>query len=519
MRQLLQPLTNTRSRKSRSAARSWLAVLLLLVGMFPASPALAVEDSGGNEGFELNGTIIALPSAAGFIGDWTVAGKTIHVTATTRIEQENGAPAVGALVEVKGALQADGSVNATKIEVRLASAGGAEIKISGNIEQLPSTPGRVGDWKVAGKTVHVSATTRIEQEDVQPAVGVFVSVEGMQQSDGSINALEIETKSGLSSETRLIGKVEELPSTTGRIGDWKVSGRTVHVSAGTKINQQDEAVAIGVTVKVEGIPQADGSINATEIETKSEADDNEDNHVSFRGTVEALPGTAGQIGDWKVSGRTVHVTAGTRVKLEFGPVAVGSVVEVEGSRQTDGSINASKIETEDPVSAGVGNNPGFSKFFGKINSLPSTQGFIGEWNVGGQKLNVTASTRIEQEHGQVVVGALVEVVAVMKVSGLEAVRVEVKQSSGNSAGFLKFFGTVSALPAAQSLVGDWTVGGKTIHVTASTRIEQEKGKVAVGAFVEVVGNQRADGSIDATEIEVKTENGLPQGSTGFVSFH
>lgn len=493
--------------------------MILLLGMVPARLASGLDDSGNNNGFELDGTITALPTAPDFIGDWTVAGKTIHVTATTKIEQDNGKVAVGAVVEVKGAPQTDGSINASKIEVKLSSGGGSETRLTGSVESIPSTPNRLGDWKIAGKTVHVTATTRLKQENTPIAVGVNVQVEGLLQSDGSINALSIEPKSGSgSNDSRFIGKIEELPSTTGRIGDWKVSGRVVHVAQATKIIQDDGTVAIGVTVKVEGLTLADGSLNATQIEVKSPAGENEDNHIEFRGTVETLPGTTGQIGDWKVSGLTVHVTATTKIKQEFGPVAVKSIVEVEGNRQTDKSVNASEIEVENAVTAPVSNNPGYCRFYGKINSLPSTPGFIGEWNVGGHKLNVVAATTIIQDKGLVAVGALVEVLAVLKSGVLEAVRIEVKQANGNSAGFLKFFGTITALPAAQNFVGDWTVAGKTVHVTATTRINQEKGKVAVNAVVSVVGNQRADGSVDATEIEVKNENNAPTGTTGFISF-
>lgn len=289
------------------AFRSGLAVLILLLGMVPSRLALGLTDSGKNDGFELNGAITVLPSAAAFIGDWTVAGKIVHVTATTKIDQENGSVAVGAFVEVKGAVQNDGSVNATTIEVKLGTGGGSETKLTGSVESIPSTPNRVGDWKIAGKTVHVSATTLLHQESTPIAVGVIVQVEGLLQGDGSINALEIEAKSGSgSNDSKFTGKVEELPSTTGRIGDWKVSGRVVHVAPSTSILQQEGTVAVGVTVKVEGTTQADGSLNATKIEVKSQAVGSEDNHARFRGTVETLPGTTGQIGDWKVSGVTVH---------------------------------------------------------------------------------------------------------------------------------------------------------------------------------------------------------------------
>jgi uncharacterized protein (TIGR03437 family) len=72
----------------------------------------------------------------------------------------------------------------------------------------------------------------------------------------------------------------------------------------------------------------------------------------------------------------------------------------------------------------------------------------------------------------------------------------------------KIFGKIEALPSALNLVGDWVVGGRTIRVTAGTRIERQYGVVVVGAFVEIRGAMQPDGSIVATKIEVK------QGSAG-----
>src|ERR1700731_4892991 len=66
---------------------------------------------------------------------------------------------------------------------------------------------------------------------------------------------------------------------------------------------------------------------------------------------------------------------------------------------------------------------------------------------------------------------------------------------GNGDGFV---GQVVSLPGTPSLVGDWTVGTRTVHVSAATKIDQEKGPVVVGAIGAVEGTTRADGSIDAT---------------------
>ena len=60
---------------------------------------------GGGHHFVFVGQVESLPSS-GLIGDWTVGGKTVHVSADTKIRQNNGSVEVGSTVMVEGALQA-----------------------------------------------------------------------------------------------------------------------------------------------------------------------------------------------------------------------------------------------------------------------------------------------------------------------------------------------------------------------------------------------------------------------------
>jgi hypothetical protein len=242
-------------------------LLALLVSLFPAGTVFADDDGG----YEFRGTIESLP-ATGLVGDWVVSGRTVHVTAATRIEQEHGPAVVGAYVEVKGWLQGDGSVNASKIEVKQSpgGGGGGRVKFYGTVESLPAS-GLIGDWRVSGRTVHVTAATRIEQKKGPAAVGAYVEVEGTQQADSSVNASKIEVKQspgGGGGQVKFSGTVESLPNTPGWIGDWRVSGRTVHVTAATRIEQRRGQVAVGAYVEVKGTQQADGSVNASKIEVK-----------------------------------------------------------------------------------------------------------------------------------------------------------------------------------------------------------------------------------------------------------
>jgi len=61
------------------------------------------------------------------------------------------------------------------------------------------------------------------------------------------------------------GLIEALPD-NGLIGEWKVAGRTVHVNEQTELDTEGQVIRVGLKVEVEGLPQADGSVIAEEIE-------------------------------------------------------------------------------------------------------------------------------------------------------------------------------------------------------------------------------------------------------------
>ena len=67
-------------------------------------------------------------------------------------------------------------------------------------------------------------------------------------------------------EFRFQGAIQALPQGGGLTGDWKVGGRTVHVSTATKIDQTDGLAIKGAKVLVEGLKLKDGSVNATSID-------------------------------------------------------------------------------------------------------------------------------------------------------------------------------------------------------------------------------------------------------------
>jgi uncharacterized protein DUF5666 len=338
-----------------------LAVIAALIMVFSlASTAFAGDD---NE-FKFTGVIESLPNTAGFIGDWRVAGRTVHVTGSTRIEQTDGRVTVGATVKVEGTNRADNSVDAAEIEVRQGASGGgsgddgsgddsAQPTFKGTVEILSTATGFIGDWRVGGRTIHVSSLTRIETNFGPVAVGAFVEVYGTLRTDGSMDATKIETKSNIAGgdgRDELKGAIEILPG-TGLVGDWRVSGRTVHVSTNTIINQEHGAASIGASVEVAGTRRTDGSIDATRIEVQPSAGGSGDSNgegqrINIKGAIQSLP-SSGLVGDWTVAGRLVHIVSSTKLNSEHGAFAVGTRVKVKGIQMADGSVVATKVQVRD----------------------------------------------------------------------------------------------------------------------------------------------------------------------------
>ncbi len=294
-----------------AAARTGLAGLAVVAALAVAvSPALADGRGGMGSGeASVTGPITVLPTTAGWIGDWTVGTVTVHVSTSTEINQDDGAVAVGAVVSVEGTLQTDGSINATSIEVKLSAAGGpAEVTVKGTIQSLP-TSGLIGDWMVSGVTVHVDASTKIDQEAGAAVVGARVVVEGALQADQSVNAASIEVlptetagpASPTSDTIEFVGAIKTLPGTADFTGDWVVATTTVHVTTSTTIDQSQGTVAVGALVKVEGALQSDGSVNAAEIKVLPASASSADSatHVfavlKLTPTADAPAGAEGQV--------------------------------------------------------------------------------------------------------------------------------------------------------------------------------------------------------------------------------
>lgn len=162
---------------------------------------IKVEDTGNDndEGAgvaELKGTVSAFSGAATCPAATFMIGTTkVTTSATTVFDDVTCATlADGAIVEVEGTKQADGSILATKVE---GEAGPDEVE--GMIFALagtgscPALTFKVGSTLATATTVNTNASTTFNGVVCTAlANGARVEVEGTKQADGSITAASVE---------------------------------------------------------------------------------------------------------------------------------------------------------------------------------------------------------------------------------------------------------------------------------------------------------------------------------------
>ncbi len=319
----------------------------------------------------------------------------------------------------------------------VAAAKDGVVEINGVVQAMPAS-GLIGDWTIAGRAVRTDAATEIKQQLGAIGVGAVVEVKGVDAGGGVTLATTIEVKQGVSTPPPgapsgdFTGAIQSMPAGT-LIGTWTIAGRTVQVLTTTVLKQELGGFAIGAIVEVHGTVESGAIVTASVIEVKSggaPAPVPSNGALEVMGVVEALP-ASGLVGTWRIAGRSVVVGTATVLDAEHGAFAVGVTVEAHGTADAAGALAATRIERV----AGNGAPVPALLFWGTIETLPATPGFIGVWKVSGRNVNVSASTALRVNNGPIVVGAIVEVDGWQQADGtVEAHEIETRSSIGSLVG-------------------------------------------------------------------------------------
>ena len=322
------------------------------------------------------------------------------------------------------------------------------VEWQGVINTLPGTTTFVGDWTVNNRKVKVTDKTTFKQERGKIEVGAFVEIKGTAPTgtDTLITATSVEVKfrAGVGFPVEIKGTVESLPTMPGRVGDWKISGKIVKVTTMTRLvtTTPNAQFAVGSMVEGAGLQMTDGTVTATLLVLKPETPPVQT--FNFSGVIEKLPSTEGRIGEWMISGRKVIVNANTKIISDKAAVAVGTLVDVEGTRSNE-MILATKIETKPTPPA----PPVRVIFKGKIETLPTTTGLTGDWKVSGRTVTVNAQTIIKPNVAAAKVGLDVEVYGSRTGDGpVIASLLQIKSELESNPNYVHFFGTIKTLPSA-----------------------------------------------------------------------
>ncbi|MEZ4710765.1 MAG: DUF5666 domain-containing protein [Caldilineaceae bacterium] len=432
-----QPGDRVKVRAAIDTNNSRLALQIHKIGPKPADPndddeqeddSDELDDVEQNQRTRLIGVVQSLPDT-GLEGEWVVSTVRVKVTADTKVSRLHRLLTEDAWVKVDGAMNADGVLEAKHLHVIRTR---HYHKLGGVLDSMSDT-----EIVVNGIPVQLGEDVRIKGD---PQVGNWVHVYMMLSDDNVLTAVKLVGRHNHGSQPQpqpdqpdgdvitFMGIVNELPIGT-LFGEWKVNGVVLNVPEGAVIDEHKGAVAVGALVSVKATVEINNGATFTAIEiavvqsggstTLPPQEEEEGEFVEFDGVVEGLPGNNGgpggaswdggeYVGDWTVSGRTVHVSEQTRVEAHGG-IQVGDEVEIRGYELSDGSIRATKIEAKDNhEGGGDGEHHGDRKeFLGRIVSFP--EGLIGEWLVGEFNFMTNDATVFIQEEAQFEQGAKVVV--------------------------------------------------------------------------------------------------------------
>ena len=514
------------------AAALTLGVLTFLVAGWTTAQA-------GDERLELRGAITVIPD--GGTGEWVIGGQTFTADASTELDVEDGPLVVDGCAEVK--YEDTGSaLYAHEIDSEPAGdcdddGGGGDdgdqpadlLELRGAITVIPD--GGTGEWVIGGQTFTADASTELDVEDGPLVVDGCAEVK-YEDTGSALYAHEIDSEPAGDCDDdggggddgdqpadllELRGAITVIPD--GGTGEWVIGGQTFTADASTELDVEDGPLVVDGCAEVK-YEDTGSALYAHEIDSEPAGDcdddggggDDGDDDVKRHGLVDSAP-AGGREGEWTIGGIVYLANSSTEFETEHGPLAVGACVEVESDGATPAT--AKKIETEHQYRCtGTGAEPPKAETYGVVSAFPAD--LIGTWMIGGMQFEADANTEFEQEHGPFEVGGTVKVHFYTDENDVHhALEIESKFGSGDDEDDVDdqrgeeghAFGIIDGLPAGNTLLGQWSIGGIAYEVDASTDLEAEHSPFAVGARVRVEYHTKEGGLRVADEIETTGDDG------------
>ncbi len=307
---------------------------------------------------ELEGAVVANNIAID--GTLDVMGITVVVDANTVFDAgDSGIAAVdgiiaGNIVEVSGYPSADGSIFATRLEVKAIDGTdyqskhpGQEYELKGVVASLGASTFMLGSLTVDYSNVSsmpvLSDGLYVEvKSDSAPSSGVLSATKIELEDDGELGH---DGDEGEEIEIRgLVTDISGLPDS------FSLNGQTVLIGTGDGEAEFDPTtLQVGMTLMVEGHFDANGDLVLDGIEKENEG------NLEFSGSVEAVDSAAGTI---TLFGKTFSVTTSTMMKdevdgsadfyFDITDIQVGDYLSVELYHDAaQDTLTATRIERND----------------------------------------------------------------------------------------------------------------------------------------------------------------------------
>lgn len=273
----------------------------------------------------------------------TVLGQLIHVDADTSFDDSISPASLESLtvtdvVEVSGFFLADGSISATRIELKLVP---GELELTGHVSNVAGTT-----FEINGFVVDFGSATPEDFPAGSPENGQLVEAKGDALGGaGELLATRVEFKGDVLGENGDRAELEGFITRFVSTADFDVEGVPVTTNGQTTYeNGSATDLALNRKVEVEGDINAAGVLVATKVEIKASG------FVRIESLVEDV-----QADRLTVLGIVIRVNTATRLEdksvedrepFNLSHVVVGNYVEIRGYEDASGIV-ATRLERED----------------------------------------------------------------------------------------------------------------------------------------------------------------------------
>lgn len=273
----------------------------------------------------------------------TVLGQLVRVDAETSFDDSISSASIDGLnvsdvIEVSGFVLADGSISATRIELKPA---GGELEITGNVSNVVGTT-----FEINGFVVDFNAAMLENFPAGAPEEGQRVEAKGDSLGGaGQLIATRVEYKGNDLGDDGDLAELEGFITRFASAIDFDVEGIPVITSAQTVFENGTSAdLALNRKVEVEGEIDAAGALVAANVEIKASG------FIRIESLVEDV-----QANELTVLGIVISVDESTRYEdksveelesFNLSNVVVGNYVEIRGYEDA-GGIVATRLERDD----------------------------------------------------------------------------------------------------------------------------------------------------------------------------